>query len=470
MKENSSKFNFFILLCDISRNFFLIIMAAIIGFLSVTVYAKNIHVPEYTASSTLVVSAKSTTYANAYAALSTASSMAGVLKEVFESKILIEKVEEDIGKISGDTRITANVISGTNLLVLEVTSKDPKIAYSVCNSVLKHYNDISDYLFSNAVLEVVAEPEIPTRSSNIFRINFFRFIFAVGMALVVGLLIIFFCFTRKTIKSIKNIEEDIDGEFLGVIPHEKKNKTLKSLFKKVRKACLVNEPLCSFKFEQCTNRFAENLQYIIDNKNYKSVLISSVAENEGKSTISTNLSIVLGNLGKKVLLVDVDFRKPAIYKIIDKTDESRKSDLVSYIDGKCEADSVIVKNVFSNVDVALNFGVKKKSTDYILSEKLKDFIESAKEEYDYIILDSSPVSVGTDVQLISDIAESTVIVVHQDYVRTSDIVDAVDEIKEGKAEYIGFVVNNYRDFNYNFSGQSIYNYGNYAYEYKGRKD
>lgn len=463
MNINFSKINIFVLLEDIVRNILAIIMAALIGFLSVTVYARNIRVSEYTASSTLVVSAKSTTSANAFAALSTASSMAGVLKEVFESKILLEKVEEDIGKIPGGTKVSANVVSETNLLVLKVTSKDPKTAYLVCNSVLKHYNDISEYLFSNAVLEVVAEPEIPTEPSNTFRTNLYRCLAALGMAAAVAAIIVLFGLMRKTVKNIKNIEDDIDGKFLGVIYHEKKTKTFKSFFKKIRKACLVSDPLCSFPFEQSNNKIAKNVQYLVDAKNYKTILITSVAENEGKSTISTNLAISLGNLGKKVLLVDVDFRKPAIYKIIDLPNEERKNDLVSFVDGKCEAESAVLKDVFQNVDIALNFGAKKKSISYILSEKMTEFIEYAKENYDYVIMDSSPIAVGTDVQHISDIADSTVIVIHHDYVGIDDIGDAIDELKEGKSEYLGFIVNNYIDFNPAFSGQSSGYYKGYGY-------
>ncbi len=462
----SNKLNFYIILRDIIKNFWIIVMAGIIGFLSVSIYAKDIRVPEYTASSTLVVSAKSTTYANAYAALSTASSMAGVLKEVFESDILMEKVEEEIGNVPADVSVTANVISGTNLLVLSVSSKDPKVAYAVCNSVLKHYDDISDYLFSNAVLEVVAEPEIPTRASNIFRINLFRCLAALAFAAVITAAIIFFCVTRKTIKNISDVEDSIEGEFLGVIPHEKKGKTFKSFFKKVRKTVLINEPLCSFTFEENNNKFAENLRFEMDKNNYKTVLISSVAENEGKSTISTNLAIALGRLGKKVLIVDVDFRKPALYKIMEMQDEKQRKDLVTFIDGKCGMESVIHHNVYPKVSAALNYGAKKKSTLYIRSPKLKEFFDYAEKEYDYIIMDSSPIAVGTDVQLISDIAESAVIVVRHDFVRIAHINDAIEEVKEGKSEYLGFVVNDYRGFNMRLLGQSAYGgYGKYGYNY-----
>ena len=102
----------------------------------------------------------------------------------------------------------------------------------------------------------------------------------------------------------------------------------------------------------------------MDQNGYKRVLVTSVAENEGKSTVSTNLAIALSSMGKRVLLVDVDFRKPALYKI---TEREKKSipDLISYIDGQSDFDDIIRKFSRTGVDMIMNFGSKKESTVYI---------------------------------------------------------------------------------------------------------
>ena len=267
MKENTARSyhtNIFIVLRDLLRNAVFILMAAIIGFFSVTVYGSYIRKPEYTSSSTLVVSAKSTTYANAYAALSTASSMAGVLKEVFESDILMQKVRESTGEVFEGVTVHANVISGTNLLVLNVTAKDPKTAYIVSNSILQNYNGISDYLFSNAVLEVVSEPQIPMAASNPFNTTLYRLFAAVVMAAAVAAVVILSCITRKTFKTIYNAQDELEGDCFGVISHERKAKTLRTLIHPSRKSVLINSPTCSFAFEESNRKFAENLRFRLE--------------------------------------------------------------------------------------------------------------------------------------------------------------------------------------------------------------
>lgn len=469
MKDNTSsksnQMNIFIVLRDLLRNALFIFMAAMIGFFGVTLYGRYIRVPEYTSSSTLVVTAKSTTYANAYAALSTASSMAGVLKEVFESDILMQKVRESEGNLPGGISVSANVISGTNLLVLEVTANDPKTAYIVSNSILSNYNGISDYLFSNAVLEIVSEPQIPTAASNSFNLPMYRIFAAIAMAALVAAIVVVDSMTRKTFKTVYSAQEELEGDCFGVITHEKKLQTLRSFIRRPRKSVLISSPTCSFAFEESNRKFAENLRFKMDQNGCKRVLVTSVAENEGKSTVSTNLAIALSSMGKRVLLVDVDFRKPALYKIMDREKKS-VPDIISYIDGESDIDDIIRKFSRTGVDMIMNFGSKKDSATYIRSLKLQELLDYADKHYDYIVLDSSPIIVGTDVQLISDIVDCSLIVIRHDFVRLADINTAIDDIKDGSANYLGYVLNDYREFNMRVTGDNVYGYGNYDnYEY-----
>lgn len=469
MKDNTSsksnQMNIFIVLRDLLRNALFIFMAAMIGFFGVTLYGRYIRVPEYTSSSTLVVTAKSTTYANAYAALSTASSMAGVLKEVFESDILMQKVRESEGNLPGGISVSANVISGTNLLVLEVTANDPKTAYIVSNSILSNYNGISDYLFSNAVLEIVSEPQIPTAASNSFNLPMYRIFAAIAMAALVAAIVVVDSMTRKTFKTIYSAQEELEGDCFGVITHEKKLQTLRSFIRRPRKSVLISSPTCSFAFEESNRKFAENLRFKMDQNGCKRVLVTSVAENEGKSTVSANLAIALSSMGKRVLLVDVDFRKPALYKIMEREKKS-VPDIISYIDGESDIDDIIRKFSRTGVDMIMNFGSKKDSASYIRSLKLQELLDYADKHYDYIVLDSSPIIVGTDVQLISDIVDCSLIVIRHDFVRLADINTAIDDIKDGSANYLGYVLNDYREFNMRVTGDNVYGYGNYDnYEY-----
>ena len=293
----------------------------------------------------------------------------------------------------------------------------------------------------------------------------YRLIAAIAMAGLYVIAVVASCITRKTFKTVYSAQEELNGDCFGVISHEKKLQTFRSFIRTPRKSVLINSPTCSFSFEESNRKFAENLRFKMDQNGYKRVLVTSVAENEGKSTVSTNLAIALSSMGKRVLLVDVDFRKPALYKI---TEREKKSipDLISYIDGQSDFDDIIRKFSRTGVDMIMNFGSKKESTVYIHSVRLQELLDYADKKYDYIVLDSSPIIVGTDVQLVSDIVDCSLIVVRHDYVRLSDINTAIEDIKEGNAKYLGYVLNDYREFNMHVAGDSIYGYSHYEnYEY-----
>ena len=240
---------------------------------------------------------------------------------------------------------------------------------------------------------------------------------------------------------------------------------MRSLIHPSRKSVLINSPTCSFAFEESNRKFAENLRFRLEQNGYKRVLITSVAENEGKSTISTNLALALSGTGKRSIIIDVDFRKPALYKIMER-DKRSIPDIVSYIDGNSEIEEIIHNIPHSGVDTVMNFGARKEAASYIRSVKLAELLDYAEKNYDYVILDASPIMIGTDVQLISDIVDCSIVVVRHDYVRISDINAAISDIKEGNSNYLGYVLNDYRELNMQVTGESIYSYGNYDnYEY-----
>lgn len=225
---NLDSINYRGIIRDLLKNWWVIVLIVISLWLAATGIGKLVYVPEYTVSTTLVVSAKGTS--DTYTSLAMASEMADIIKEVFQSDVLLELVENEIGKTNQGT-ITCNQIQETNLLVLNVTSKDPQNAYQFMNSALKHYNEVSDYVFTNATLQVLQEPSIPTTPSNSSRlINYRNYIALLGGVAVTGIIACLYLF-RHTLKSSKNATKLLDGRVVGIIPYEKKkrNKYLKQI-------------------------------------------------------------------------------------------------------------------------------------------------------------------------------------------------------------------------------------------------
>ena len=465
MDENQiirlDEINFRIIIKDLLWHFPYIILAVLIAIMGVRTYKNIVYTPEYTASATMAVMAKGNADASAYSSLTTANSMAEVFTEVFQSEIMKEKVDKDLGKSLDGVKISSSLIPETNLLVLNVTANDPKTSYMVILSIIENYKYVSDYLFSNAVLEVIMDPVVPMAPSNSFSTKKLDFVSVFAMlALVCGSIVLLSIF-RKTIKTTKAGKRNLEGKHLGTIPFEVKNRTFKAKVNKTNKALVIGSNVLNFRYEESFQNIAGRVEHTMEKENKKVLIITSVAENEGKSTIAVNLATALARRNKKVLLIDLDFIKPALHKIIEKRNELDNS-FAESLKSRDRIENFIKYDKKQNIYVMLNNKRIKKNDNINFEKRIQARINEASEEFDFVIIDSAPISVGTDTEYIKDFADCSLVVVRQDIVDIPDINDAIEMLKEGKSEFIGYILNSF-DIS-RAGGRKYYDYGKYSYE------
>ena len=142
------------ILRDVVRNAWVVVLAVVAAYLGIAGGLGLLYEPVYTSSATLAVTARGNS-GGAYSSLNITTQMADVFTEVFQSDVLREQIALDMGRDSVSGEITASVISETNLVTLQVTSVTPQDAYEMIQSALRNYEGVSDYLFSNARLQIV---------------------------------------------------------------------------------------------------------------------------------------------------------------------------------------------------------------------------------------------------------------------------------------------------------------------------
>lgn len=419
---NLDSINYRGIIRDLLKNWWIIVLIVISLYLAATGIGKLVYIPEYTVSTTLVVNAQGTS--DTYTSLAMANEMADIIKEVFQSDVLLELVENEIGKTNQGT-ITCNQIQETNLLVLNVTSKDPQNAYQFMNSALKHYDEVSDYVFTNATLQVLQEPSIPITPSNSSKlINYRNYIALLGGVAVTGIIICLYLF-RHTLKSSKNATKLLDGRVVGVIPYEKKKRD--KHLKKLKQSLLISSPIASMNFVKANGRMSSRIEHHLNKYNYQVLLVTGISENEGKSTVAANICLSFVEKNKKVLLIDGDFRKPAQYKIFDK-EVLDINPLQDVITGKATLKESIYFNKKSNIYELFLYHAVDDPSKLMDVITLKKIIDQLKEQFDYIIIDCSPISVSVDAEVWMEVVDSTILLVRQDWTDIRIINDTVDLI------------------------------------------
>ncbi len=432
---------------DLIKNFWVVLLAAISAYFLVSGYHSLIYTPEYTASATMVVSAKGNSYNTTYTNLSITTEMAGVFQDVFSSNILKKLVQEHVNEELGEFSIKSSVISETNLLVVKVTAATPRAAYLIIQAVIEHHSEVSDYVFDNAVLDVLESPRVPMIPSNSISISKYQKLGILAGAFLAIAGIAFFSVFRCTIKTEIQARRKLHGTCLALVGHEEKNRTWKSKLKQQNKAILLTNPLVSFGYTEVIRKLAFRLQYEMQKSGKKILLVSSVSENEGKSTIAVNIALAMAQTGKKVVLVDFDFRRPAIHKIFQQSNDSWKGFWQMMIPVKgCQELNVLMNNI-----------PVKNPVKFMSEADIKGQLEELKKEADYIILDSSPMNVAADAEMITTYAEAAILVARQDWAYIQDINYYADILKKTGITFMGYVLN---DFENNLPvGGKQYHYG-----------
>ena len=473
MKEfKLSNINVFTLARDFYRNIILYILAFLIGVLGVKVYSDAIYVPAYT--STMTVSVSTTTqYAYFYSDLANTIEVAEVLKNVFDSEVLRLKVEEETGK-PFTASISTKTIAETNFIVISVTDATPQKAYDTLVAVYKNYDKVfNNSVFENTRTNVMSPPTVPMKPSNAKIDSSFGKKLGLLLAAVMMLAILFLSFIRDTVKQASDVENCIDGELLGVVYHDTIKKKKRKISTSSRTDLLiVSNPNISYGFVESIKRLSIKILYKLKGKQAKRVLFTSYDQHEGKSTISTSVAVQLAKEGAKVLLVDVDLRKPTVPSLFPEMTFDKEKNLYAFLKGKASIEDVIQHNAIDDIDVASSPSGHMQSAEVLHKGKLKELLDYAQDKYDVIVLDTPPVSMVADTEQIADIVDLSILVVIQDRITIPEINETIDMLEASNSEFFGVVLNNVKtlggfitkDHNVNISEK--YGYGrSYGYGY-----
>ncbi len=199
-------------------------------------------------------------------------------------------------------------------------------------------------------------------------------------------------------------------------------------------------------------RLRVNLQYLSDKKGPKVVAVHSVVPGEGKSFTALNLSSILALDNKKVLLVGCDLRKPRLHNVFNAENDKGLS---SFLIDKFAYEDLVLSTEQKGLFYTNAGPIPPNPSELIGNGKMKKFVERAKQEFDYIILDNAPISLVIDGFLTGEYADINLIVMRQGYSSQKQI-GYVNNLKEKeKFNNVAVVLNDTKSESY-FSNYKQY--------------
>lgn len=181
-----------------------------------------------------------------------------------------------------------------------------------------------------------------------------------------------------------------------------------------------------------------NIQFSSFDYRVKIIVITSSGPSEGKTTTSCNLAIVTAEAGKRTILLDCDMRNPKIHKVFGLSNQEGISDVLV---GETNFYEAVQKSEIENLYVLPSGTRPPNPAELLSSDKMERFIESLKEIYDYIIIDTPPVIMVTDAQILSKYADGCLLVVASAEADKNAAIKAKELLEKVKAKILGVVLN-----------------------------
>lgn len=408
----------------------ILIVAVMIVFGSVFDFMKTVtYVPQYGTSMTATLSGGEDTFKN----IDKVQSYVNTLDYLMNSNNAKSYVKKKM-PITKTTYKAEVTLKQANVVKIKVTADTKREAYFSIKLLNDWYSENTERYSFPYNITVLKESKFSTKpvNPNSHIKNFL--IGAVGSGFVLSCLFGLYFFLRDTIKSEEEVENKLDTRLYAKLPFEvKKREDARN-----KKAILITSLKTSFFFRESINKLRSKVEASSDKHGYKSFMITSTYENEGKSSIAANLALALAKNGRKVVLVDADFNKPAVFKIFDL--DGSKS-LNKAIEGTSSWRSQVVSDR-SGLDLLPCSQDSLKSEILTNSKKLDEIMKELREEYDFVIVDTCPAYLLNEPMAMNELVDATLFIVRQDYATSDVINETVKRLTYVKDNVLGVVFKN----------------------------
>lgn len=473
-KEDNVSFYF----SDFCRGFkkfwwIIVILCVLLCTFNVFRYHKS-YTPMYKAEVTFTVSTQDKASSrsgisayNFYYDASTAAHLSSTFPHILSSNLLQEAVASDLNLPSLPVSLSASSASGSNMFTLSSSGSDPQLTYDALISTMENYPDIAKYVVGNIKFNIITSPVLPTEPYN--KPTYSNEVFkGVSYGLIIGLVLLL-CYTalRTTIRTKKDIRANLNIKCLGVIPH-----IIRKNPRKEKEPLLINSKLADSRFPDSIRAIRSVVKKVLkDDK--KVVAVTSTVAEEGKTTVCANMALSFAALGKKVLLVDCDLKKPSVLKTLRVNEDELQYSTVT--------DKYKIAYLEKHKIYVMTFVTENNINEIVNSGNLADIFSFVKSDYDLVLVDTPPCSIVSDAMFVAQASDGVLYVILQDTARISKIKGGLDSLMSTDSEILGCILNGaqtsvmgygyFKDYNKYGFYKGYGKYGKYSkYGYSGKSD
>lgn len=330
-----------------------------------------------------------------------------------------------------------------NILTREADTN--RILYDGLLQRFKELNAAAGLSASNIAVIDAADPPLGPSSPNLFANLFLGLV--IGGA-VAGLLVLARDQFDDAIRVPEDIEQKLQLPLLGVIPHSPEDPEL-----------ALADPKSAV--SESYNSLGGTLLYSTPQGLPRVILVTSAQPTEGKSTTSFAIASGLARIGRQVVLVDVDLRRPSLHR---RSGTDNKRGMTTLLTSDATVASVAVPGQLPGLSLITSGPVPPSPSELIASPRMHTLIDELAEQYDVVVIDSPPILGLADAPLLAPLADGVMMVIEADRGRRGTLKTALRRLRAMRPVILGAVLTKF-DARKNANSYSDY-YGQNYYEYR----
>lgn len=223
-----------------------------------------------------------------------------------------------------------------------------------------------------------------------------------------------------------------------------------------QKVILTDVRKKDYLYEEAIKTLRTNIQFT--GKNVKTIMFTSCFPNEGKSDVTFQLAQEIGNMGKRVLLIDADIRKSAYigrYRI-----KQNINGLSQYLSGQLAKEFLIYETNYQNVNIIFAGSTAPNPSELLEEPAFHELLMEVRELYDYIIIDTPPAGSVTDAAIIAKESDGAVLIIESERVSYKVAQKVKEQMEKTGCKLLGVVLNKVNIEKEKYYGKYDYYYSN----------
>ena len=426
----------------------LIVLLAIIGATVLGAFTNFFETPMYQTSTQLLVSRLESENNVTGSEISANIQIINTFNDILVSPIILNQVIEELnlGITAGQLRGSMTAANRTNsqVITLRVQHESPTIARDVANTTAEIFERDLPTIMNVDSVHILAEAELPRGPiANNLTINIsMGFLGGAMMGMFLAFLL---NFLDKRVKSEQEVEKLVNVPTLGIIEFDKKRKRERGSKRNLTTSINPKSPI-----SEQYRTIRTNIQFLMIDKEIKTLAFTSAAPGEGKTTTIANLAITLAYQGDKVLLIDADLRKPTLHQLIGVRNQHGLTNLITKKSTKKSA--ILRVPRIANLYVLPSGPIPPNPSELLNSKKMKNLISELSQEYDWVLFDTPPVLAVTDAQILANRCDGVILVLKSNQTQKEELVKAKELLDKANTNLMGTIMSgvNRKDSGYGY--------------------